>query len=63
MLPLRLAAYTVTSALGAGISAHRNALRAMRSGIVCKPWETVEAMCIGEVAGLDPPFQHTDSTA
>src|SRR5690606_37882458 len=54
MHPLRLRAYTVTSALGAGVAAHRDALRAMRSGIVRKQWETVEpAMCIGEVDGLD----------
>ncbi|MET0378804.1 MAG: beta-ketoacyl-[acyl-carrier-protein] synthase family protein [Spongiibacteraceae bacterium] len=54
MQPLRLLAYTATSALGAGIAAHRDALRSMRSGLVRKQWETVEpALCIGEVDGLD----------
>lgn len=53
MLPLRLRAFTATSALGAGVAAHRAALRNMRSGIVRKQWETVAPMCLGEVEGLD----------
>lgn len=54
MEPLRLRAFTATSALGAGIDAHSEALRHMRSGIRRQLWETVEpAMCLGEVEGLD----------
>ena len=50
----RLAACTVTSALGAGVAAHLEALRAGRSGIERKRWETIDhELCIGEVAGLD----------
>lgn len=49
-----LSAYTVTSALGAGIAAHLDALRKRRSGIVRKRWETIETeLCIGEVADFD----------
>ena len=60
MLPLRLTAYTVTSALGAGLTAHRDALRHMRSGIVRKAWETVEPMCLGEVEGVDEVVLRSD---
>lgn len=50
----RLSAYTVTSALGAGVAAHIDALRQGRSGIARKRWETIEhELCIGEVEGLD----------
>lgn len=49
-----LSAYTVTSALGAGVSSHLDALRNRRSGIVRKRWETIEdELCLGEVDGLD----------
>jgi len=63
MLPLRLTAYTATSALGAGIAAHREALRTMRSGIVRKQWETVELMCLGEVDDVDNVELHSDLLA
>lgn len=54
MQALHLTAYTLTSALGAGIAPHLDALRSKRSGIVRKLWETLEQpMCIGEVAGVD----------
>ncbi|MCW3481215.1 beta-ketoacyl-[acyl-carrier-protein] synthase family protein [Neisseriaceae bacterium JH1-16] len=54
MQALRLSAYTLTSALGAGVAPHLAALREQRGGIVKKRWETVEFdVCVGEVAGLD----------
>lgn len=54
MQALRLSAYTLTSALGAGLASHLDALRRQRGGIVRKRWETVEFdVCVGEVAGLD----------
>jgi len=54
MLALKLSAYSLTSALGAGIAPHIEALRDMRGGIVRKRWETIDFdLCIGEVAGLD----------
>ncbi|WP_018153043.1 beta-ketoacyl-[acyl-carrier-protein] synthase family protein [Leeia oryzae] len=54
MRPLRLSAYTLTSALGAGLADHVAALRAQRSGIVRQHWETIDfEFCMGEVAGVD----------
>lgn len=54
MQSLRLSAYTLTSALGAGRAAHLDAMRRQRGGIVRKRWETVEFdVCVGEVAGVD----------
>lgn len=54
MQSLRLTTFTLTSALGAGLDATLAALRAERSGIVRKHWETVDLeTCIGEVDGLD----------
>nr|WP_294864600.1 beta-ketoacyl-[acyl-carrier-protein] synthase family protein [uncultured Pseudogulbenkiania sp.] len=54
MQALRLSAYTLTSALGAGLASHLDAMRQQRGGIVRKRWETVEFdVCVGEVAGLD----------
>lgn len=54
MQALCLTAYTLTSALGAGIDPHLEAMRSKRSGIVRKLWETLEQpMCIGEVAGVE----------
>jgi 3-oxoacyl-[acyl-carrier-protein] synthase-1 len=54
MQALRLSAYTLTSALGAGNASHIESLRAMRGGIVRKHWETIEhELCVGEVVGLD----------
>lgn len=52
--PLRLTALTTTNALGAGVAATLTALRAQRSGLAHKPWETVDLdTYIGEVAGVD----------
>ncbi|TDR77797.1 beta-ketoacyl-[acyl-carrier-protein] synthase family protein [Paludibacterium purpuratum] len=54
MLALKLSAYTLTSALGAGILPHIDALRRQRGGIVRQHWETVDfEFCMGEVAGVD----------
>lgn len=51
---LRLSAFTLSSALGAGCDATLQALRERRSGIVRKAWETVDLdTCVGEVPGLD----------
>jgi 3-oxoacyl-[acyl-carrier-protein] synthase-1 len=51
---LGLTAYTMTSALGAGLGPTLQALREQRSGLQRKHWETVELnTCIGEVAGVD----------
>lgn len=50
---IRLSNFTLTSALGAGNTSTLAALRAQRSGIVCKRWETLDFdACIGEVEGL-----------
>lgn len=50
---IRLSNFTLTSALGAGNAPTLAALRAQRSGIVCKRWETLDFdACIGEVEGL-----------
>ncbi|MCZ8293073.1 MAG: beta-ketoacyl-[acyl-carrier-protein] synthase family protein [Hylemonella sp.] len=52
--PLQLSAYTMTSALGAGLAPTLDALRQQRSGVRHMRWETVELdTCLGEVAGLD----------
>ncbi len=52
--PLHLAAYTLTSALGAGIGPTLEALRAQRSGVRPARWETTDLeTCLGEVTGLD----------
>ncbi|MBV8047874.1 MAG: beta-ketoacyl-[acyl-carrier-protein] synthase family protein [Paludibacterium sp.] len=61
MLALRLSAYTLTSALGAGLAPHADALRRQRGGIVRKQWETIDfAFCMGEVAGLDATAIRSD---
>lgn len=56
MLPsLQFTAYTMTSAIGAGLAATLSALRTKRSGLHRTPWETVTDLdtWIGEVDGLD----------
>lgn len=54
MSPLHLAAYTMTSALGAGLGPTLEALRGQRSGVRPTHWETVDLKtCLGVVAGLD----------
>lgn len=66
MLTLQLSAYTLTSALGAGLAPTLAALKAQRSGLRKKQWETVDLdTCIGEVEGLDaltlrPDLAHFD---
>ncbi|WP_174875415.1 beta-ketoacyl-[acyl-carrier-protein] synthase family protein [Vogesella oryzae] len=54
MQALRLSAYTLTSAVGAGLASHLDAMRRQRGGIVRKRWETVDFdVCVGEVDGVD----------
>lgn len=54
MRTLRLTSFTLTSALGHGLQPTLEALRAQRSGLTHKHWETVDIdTCIGEVTGLD----------
>lgn len=54
MPPLHLSAYTMTSALGAGLAPTLEALRQQRSGVRHMHWETVDlATCLGQVEGLD----------
>lgn len=57
MLPLRLSCYTASSALGHGRAAQLAALRAGRSGLAQKNFDTTTLPCwIGEVSGLDVPL-------
>lgn len=64
MLALRLNAYTLTSALGAGKAPHVDALRHRRSGIVRQHWETIDfPFCMGEVAGVDAVALRPDLAA
>jgi 3-oxoacyl-[acyl-carrier-protein] synthase I len=54
MKPLGISAYTVTSALGRGRSAHLAALRAERTGLAAQRFEDATLDCwIGAVAGLE----------
>lgn len=54
MYPLHLSAYTLTTCLGRGLEANRQALREGRSGLKPCDFETVNlATWIGEVAGVD----------
>lgn len=54
MTPLPVSAYTVTSSLGAGRAAHREALRAERSGLKKLQFDTNTLDCwLGEVADFD----------
>lgn len=54
MNPLVISAYTATSALGRGNAAHARALRAGRTGLTPRPWETSTlATWVGEVAGVN----------
>lgn len=54
MTPLALSAYTLTTCLGRGLDANRQALRAERSALVPCGFETVRLdTWIGEVAGVD----------
>ena len=57
MEPLRISAYTATSALGAGRSAHLEALLGERSGLRPQAVENCAlSTYVGEVAGLDRPL-------
>jgi 3-oxoacyl-[acyl-carrier-protein] synthase-1 len=61
---MRLSAFTMASALGAGVGATLDALRQRRSGIEHKAWETVDLdTCIGEVAGVDDVVMRPDMLA
>lgn len=54
MTPLALTAYTLTTCLGRGLDAHREALRAERSALAPCAFETVRLdTWVGEVAGVD----------
>lgn len=54
MTPLALSAYTLTTCLGRGLDANRQALRDERSALVPCAFETVQLdTWIGEVAGVD----------
>ena len=54
MTPLQLSAYTLTTALGRGLEATREALRAERSGLAPCAFESVALDTrVGEVAGVD----------
>ena len=54
MTPLQLSAYTLTTALGRGLAANREALRAERSGLAPCAFESVTLdTWVGEVAGVD----------
>lgn len=60
MSPLLLSAYTLTTSLGRGIEATREAIRCERSGLAPCCFETVELDAwVGEVAGVDA--QHLPS--
>ena len=54
MTPLQLSAYTLTTALGRGLEAHCEALRAERSALAPCAFESVALdTWVGEVAGVD----------
>jgi 3-oxoacyl-[acyl-carrier-protein] synthase I len=58
MEPLRISAYTVTSALGAGRRAHLDALLSERSGLGPQAVENCAlSTYVGEVAGLELPVE------
>ncbi|MHB8743751.1 MAG: beta-ketoacyl-[acyl-carrier-protein] synthase family protein [Sulfuricaulis sp.] len=64
MPALRFAAYTMTSALGAGLDKTLAALYAQRGGLVRRRWETVDFdTSIGEVSGLDDVVLPADLAA
>ncbi|UJW82179.1 beta-ketoacyl-[acyl-carrier-protein] synthase family protein [Hydrogenophaga sp. SL48] len=54
MTPLQLSAYTLTTALGRGLAAHREALRAERSALAPCAFESVDLdTWVGEVPDVD----------
>jgi 3-oxoacyl-[acyl-carrier-protein] synthase-1 len=64
MPSIHLAAYTMTSALGAGLAPTLAALREQRSGVRAMRWETVDLeTCLGAVDGLDDYVLRPDLAA
>jgi len=62
MKPLRISAYTVTSALGCGRQAHVDALLGERTGLAPQTVETCTlSTYAGQVAGLEAPLGGTQS--
>ncbi len=60
MTPLQISHCTATSALGAGLAAHWDALRSERSGLQPRQYEDCTLACwTGEVKGLDQALQGT----
>ena len=61
MPPLLVKTFTTTNALGRGIAGTLDALRAQRSGLRARSWETVDIpTCLGEVDGLDALSMRAD---
>lgn len=61
MQPLFVNTFTITTALGRGTADTLTALRAQRSGLQARSWETVNLpTCLGEVEGLDTVVMRTD---
>ncbi|WP_027996151.1 beta-ketoacyl-[acyl-carrier-protein] synthase family protein [Simplicispira psychrophila] len=61
MSPLLIKTFTTTTALGRGIAGTLDALRAQRSGLRERAWETVDiTTCLGEVDSLDDVALRTD---
>jgi 3-oxoacyl-[acyl-carrier-protein] synthase-1 len=61
---MKLAAFTMSSALGVGVKATLSALQQRRSGIERKTWETVALdTCVGEVPGVDDVRLRPDAQA
>ncbi len=61
MQPLFVNTFTITTALGRGTADTLTALRAQRSGLQARSWETVNLpTCLGEVEGLDAVVMRTD---
>ena len=64
MQPLLLKTFTITTALGRGLNDTLSALRAQRSGVQARSWETVDIpTCLGEVEGLDAITLRADMQA
>ncbi len=64
MPSIHLAAYTMTSALGAGLAPTLAALREQRSGVRAMRWETVDLdTCLAAVDGLDDTALRPDLAA
>ena len=58
MNPLRISAYTVSSAVGAGRAAHAQALRAGTTGLGRVAFDTNHLDCwLGQVSDFDVPLE------